>query len=115
MAARRKEEPKPAVPRRNRAKTPDGEEIRMSALAIDAAERMLRSENPPAQIVTHYLKASSSRERLEKERLQTEVTLLRAKQAQIESQARQEELFEKVVRAMKRYSGEEDYGELDED
>ena len=86
----------------------------MIALAVDTAEDLMRTGNAPAQIVTHYLKLGSSRERLEKQRIAMEVELMEAKKEQMASMAKQEELFEKAIRAMKTYSGsgsheDEDY------
>ena len=79
----------------------------MIALAIDTAEDMMRDKNPPAQIVTHYLKLGSSREKLEQLRLRQEVELMEARKAQLESQARVEELYADVIIALKSYSGQD--------
>jgi TRAP-type uncharacterized transport system substrate-binding protein len=79
----------------------------MINLAVDAAEDMMRSGNAPAQIVTHYLKLGSSREKLEQERLAMEVRIAEAKIEQMKSVERIEELYEKAIHAMQAYKGEQ--------
>lgn len=97
-------------PRRMRpALTPEARENQMISLAVDLAEEQLRDGTASAQVITHYLKLGSSRERLEREKLEKENELLRAKTKALESGQRVEELYEKALSAMKRYSGQEDY------
>ena len=50
----------------------------------------------------------SSKERLEKEKLEEENKLLRAKTESIKSAKKQEELFEEAIRAMRHYSGRDE-------
>jgi hypothetical protein len=78
----------------------------MIELADQLAERQMREGTASAQVITHYLKLGSSRERLEQEKLGLEQELLRAKTEQIASSARQEELFSEAIRAMRAYQGE---------
>ena len=61
-----------------------------------------------SQVITHYLKLGSSKERLEKEKLEEENKLLRAKTESIKSAKKQEELFEEAIRAMRHYSGRDE-------
>lgn len=51
----------------------------MISLAVDLAERQLLEGTASSQVITHYLKLGSSREKLERERLEEENNLLRAK------------------------------------
>lgn len=53
------------------------------------------------------------RERLERERLENENVLLRAKTEALESQAKVEELYANAIKAMQRYSG--NYDDEDEE
>lgn len=93
-------------PRRFRtATTPDERETQMIELADNLAERQLRDGSASAQVITHYLKLGSSRERLEQKTLELNQELLRAKTEQIAGQQRQEELFAKAIRAMSTYQG----------
>lgn len=78
----------------------------MISLAVDLAEEQLRNGTASAQVVTHYLKLGSSRERLEREKLEKENELLRAKTKALESGQRVEELYEQALEAMRRYSGQ---------
>lgn len=82
----------------------------MIGLADELAERQLREGTASAQVITHYLKLGSSRERLEQHKLELEHKLLEAKAEQIQNQARQEELFANAIRAMRGYQGQ---GELE--
>lgn len=105
MANRRKTE-EITVPRRPPAKTPDGRENQLIELAVDLAERQLIDGTASAQVINHYLKMSSSRERLEQERLNHENELLQAKTQAMESAAKMEELYAAALGAMKAYKGE---------
>lgn len=60
-----------------------------------------------AQVITHFLKARSTRERLEQERLARENILLGAKAEAMESAKRVEALFEEAMLAFRGYSGQE--------
>jgi hypothetical protein len=80
----------------------------MIGLADELAEKQLREGNASAQVITHYLKLGSSRERLEQQKLELEQDLLRAKADQIAGQARQEELFAEAIKAMRAYQGQQE-------
>lgn len=56
--------------------------------------------------MTHYLKLGTSRELLEKERLQHENELLKARTAQIAAGGRAEELLGQALQAFGTYRGE---------
>lgn len=93
--------------------SPEARENQMVSLAVDLAERQLLDGTASSQVITHYLKLGSAKERLERERLEEENKLLKAKTEQIQSQKRIEELYVDAISAMKRYSGqggsEDDY------
>lgn len=105
MAARRNQEPERPTTRRRPATTPEARENQLIALAFDAAEQILQQPNPPAQIVTHYLKLGSTREKLEQERLAMEVELMAQKKEMMQSAARVEELYSQAIDAMRSYQG----------
>ena len=106
MAARRiTDEPKKT--RRPPATTPEGRENQLIALAIDLTEKQMREGTASSQIITHYLKLGSTRERLEQERLAKENELLRAKIDVMASAKRVEELYETALNAMRSYAGQE--------
>ena len=52
------------------ALTPEARENQMIALAVDCAEQQLRDGTASSQVIVHYLKLGSSKERLEKEKLE---------------------------------------------
>lgn len=87
------------------AKTPEERENQLIDAAVDLAERQLRAGDASAQVITHYLKLGSSRERLEQQRLKNEVALLETKREVMESEKRTEALIQDALQAMKAYSG----------
>lgn len=95
------------------AYTPEAREAQLCALAVDRAEQQLRDGTASSQVITHYLKLAGQRERLERERLEEENKLLRAKTQAIEAEKRNEELFQKVIEAMRSYSGNDDNDDPD--
>lgn len=97
---------------RRPALTPEARENQMISLAVDLAERQLQEGTASSQVITHYLKLGSTKERLEREKLEEENKLLRAKTESLQSQKRVEELYAEALAAMRNYSGQ---GEPDED
>lgn len=87
------------------ALTPEARENQMISLAVDLAEKQLMEGTASSQVITHYLKLGSTKERLEKEKLEEENKLLKAKTEALQSAKRVEELYADAISAMKRYSG----------
>ena len=90
------------------ALTPAARENQMISLAVDLAEKQLQEGTASSQVITHYLKLGSMRERLEREKLAEENKLLRARTKSIEEAADMKDLYEKAIKAMQRYSGNGD-------
>lgn len=90
------------------ALTPEARENQMVALAVDLAEEQLRNGTASSQVITHYLKLGSTTKKLEKEKLEKENELLKAKTEAIQSDKRNNELYAKVLVAMGIYSGRGD-------
>lgn len=90
------------------ALTPEARENQMISLAIDLAEKQLIEGTASSQVISHYLKLGSTRERLEKEKLEEENKLLRAKTEALESAKNVEKLYANAIRAMRVYSGADD-------
>jgi hypothetical protein len=105
MASRRKTSSKAVETTRIPARTLEERENQLVEAAVDLAEIQLRSGEASAQVITHYLKLGSSRERLEQQRLRNEVALLETKRAHMESEMRTEALIADALRAMQAYSG----------
>lgn len=85
------------------AMTPEARENQMIALAESLAEKQLREGTASSQVITHYLKLGSIKERVELEKLRKEVQLVTAKTEAYESTKRIEELYSKALDAMKDY------------
>ena len=105
MVTARRSDPNP--PRRGRKPptTPEANEHRLVSLATELAEEQLRNGTASAQVITHYLKLGTTRERLEQEKLTRENHLLSAKAEAIESAKRVEELYSVALEAMRGYAG----------
>ena len=93
------------------ALTPEARENQMIALAVDLAEQQLRDGTASSQVITHFLKLGSVRERLERERLEEENRLLKAKTKAIENDEEAKVRYEEAINAMRKYSG---HGDSDE-
>lgn len=91
--------------RRPPAKTPEARENQLVNLAVDLAEKQLLAGTASSQVMTHYLKLGSTKERIEKEILQEQKTLLIAKTDAMHSAKKVEELYQNALDAMRAYSG----------
>ena len=94
------------------AETPENRENQLVSLATDLAEKQILSGQASSQVITHYLKLGSTREKLEQQRLAKENELLQAKVDQMSSAKRIEELYETALNDMRAYGG---HDILDED
>lgn len=110
MAKVKQTDPNPAPPMRP-ALTPEAREGQLVSLATDLAEKQLRDGTASSQVITHYLKLGSMREKLERERLAHENELLRAKTKAIENAEETKILYEQAIKAIRNYAG---YGDPDE-
>lgn len=88
------------------ALTPEARENQLISIAYDLVEKRLLEGTASSQETTHFLKLGSTKERKEKEKLQEEITLLKAKTENLKSVKRTEELMEEAIRAMRMYSGQ---------
>ena len=101
--------------RRSAARTPEAREQELAAAAYDLAEEQIENGTASSQVVTHFLKMGSTRERLEQQRISHENELLQVKREAIESQKRVEELYMAALDAMRSYAGTAELDEGDED
>lgn len=90
------------------ALTPEARENQLVSLAVDLAEEQLRNGTASSQVITHYLKLGSSREKLEKEKIALENELVKAKTEAVASAKDVKEMYEKAMASFRRYSGQED-------
>lgn len=91
--------------RQRPADTPEERENQMIGYAVDLAEKQLREGTASSQVITHYLKLGTQKEKLEREKLQLEKDLLVAKTEALQSQKSTEELYKKALNAMSMYAG----------
>ena len=96
------------VTRTRPALTPEARENQLISAAVNLAEKQLLEGTASSQVITLYLKLGSSKERLEKEKLERENELLRAKTEALQSAQRVEELYANALDAMRRYNGSSD-------
>lgn len=87
-----------------RAISPEVREDQLISLAIDLAEEQLRNGTASSQVITHFLKLGSSKERTEQLKMEKEILLLNAKTEALQSQKRMDELYENAITAMRSYS-----------
>lgn len=88
------------------ATTPEARENQLISLAVDLAERQLLEGTASSQVITHYLKLGSSKEKIEREILEKQKMLIEAKTENLQSSKRIEELYAEAISAMKSYSGQ---------
>lgn len=102
-------------PKRMRAPaiTVEAREKQLISLAVDLAERQLSEGTASSQVITHYLKLGSTKEKLEKEKLEKENELLRAKTEALQSTKKVEELYLNALNAMRSYSGQDEGNDQD--
>lgn len=105
----------PDTPRKRRpGLTPEAREKQLISLAVDLAERQLEEGTASSQVITHYLKLGSTREKLERERLEEENKLLRAKTKALANAEEIKALYEDALKAMRNYAGQGDPDEYED-
>ena len=97
------------------ALTPEARENQLINLAVDRAEQMLRDGTASSQVITHFLKLATVREKLEREKLEEENKLLKAKTKAYESAEEIKTLYSEALKAMRNYSGQGDMDDDDQD
>lgn len=104
--SRKKTENTTKTYRRNRpAITLEARENQLISYAVDLAEKQLLEGTASSQVITHYLKLGTVREQMEREKLEEENKLLRAKTKALADQGEYKELVAEAIKAMRRYSG----------
>lgn len=93
--------------RRRPATSSEFREQELASAAYELAENQIRAGTASSQVITHFLKMGSTRERLEQQRIEHENELLQVKREAIASQQRIEELYMDAISAMRSYGGSE--------
>lgn len=91
--------------RRPPATTPEARENQLISIAVDMAERQILEGTASAQVLIHFLKLGSSRDRIEQANLQEKNKLLKAQTDSIRSEKKIEELYSEALSAMRTYGG----------
>ena len=91
--------------------SPEARENQLVSLAVDLAEKQLRDGTASSQVIAHFLKQGSMKERIEKEILEKQKVLIDAKTQAIQSAQKIEEMYADALNAMRTYSGQ---GESDD-
>lgn len=100
--------------RRVPARTPEARENQMINLAVDLAEKQLREGKASSQVITHYLKLATEKERLERRRIEADIQLSEAKIKNMNTLANLETMFGEAINAMKSYKMPHHGEEFDE-
>ena len=87
------------------ALSPEARENQLISLANDVAERQMKEGTASAQVITHFLRLGSTRERLEQEKIKKDEELIDAKRESLSSVKTTELLYENAITAMREYSG----------
>lgn len=90
------------------ALSPEARENQLISLAVDQAEQQLMAGKASNQVLIHYLKLGTTKQRLELEKIKNENLLLAAKTEAIQSGQHMEELYHEAMSAFKKYSGHSD-------
>lgn len=106
MARRMDDEPS-SPRRRSPAKTPDERESALVSMAMDRAEQMIADGSASSQLLVHFAKLGSSRERLEQQRLVNENAVLKKKLATMEAAIDVKNLMDEALQAFRGYTGEQ--------
>ena len=99
------------VDKQRPATSVEARENQLISLAVDLAEQQLLEGTASSQVITHYLKLGSTKERIEKEILEKQKDLIDAKTSSLKSGKRIEEMYESALKAMRNYSGYSETGD----
>ena len=92
-------------PKQRPASTATGREAQMVNLAIDLAEEQLRNGTASSQVIVHFLKLGTEKEKLERQKLEMETEKLKAQKEVLEASKRTDEMYDKAIAAMRTYMG----------
>lgn len=115
MAKKKQSDPKEPPKKMRPATTPEARENQLISLAVDLAEKQLIDGTASSQVITHYLKLGSTKEKIEREILEKQKELIEAKTENLQSAKRIEELYTNAINAMKNYSGQNNADDEEDD
>lgn len=100
--------PQPQTDTYLRATTSEGRENELVDMAYQEVARRIANHEATAAELVHFLKMGSEKERLEREKLETETELQKAKTVAINESRSMEDIAKKAIDAIKLYSGNEE-------
>lgn len=95
------------IPRRPPATTPEARENQLIAASFDLAEKQILEGTASAQVITHFLKLGTAKEKLEQEKLTQDILMLKAKSEAIANGSHTAEMYENALHAFRTYSGQD--------
>lgn len=81
--------------------SPEARENELIAAAVDLAEKQLRDGTASPSVITHYLKLASSRERLQREKLEERMPFSRLKQKHMHQIRKLKSSMQKLLKLCK--------------
>lgn len=109
-----KDEPSTGKRSMRPATTVEARENQLVSLAVDLAERQLLDGTASSQVISHYLKLGSTKEKLDYEFKKKQMELIEAKTGAIHSAQKIEDLYDKAIAAMRGYNGQDLHEASDE-
>lgn len=100
--------------RRPPARTAAGREKQLIGLAVDLAAKQLSEGTASSQVISHFLKLATEKEKTEIEILRMQKELIKAKTENIRNAQMDKELYKNAIDAMRSYGGH-GHNEDDED
>ena len=88
------------------ARTSEARQRQLINLALDAAEKQLQNGTASSQLITHFLKMETEKDKLEREKLRQDVELNKAKTEAIKSGKDMEKMMQEAMRVFKAYNGD---------
>lgn len=100
--------------KRKPAATEEAREKQLINMAVDLAEQQILDGTASSQVITHFLKLGTTKEKIQNDILAEEKKLIRARTEALESAKRVEELYTKALDAMRAYSGHKNEGDTND-
>lgn len=85
--------------------TAEARENQVISLAYDLAEKQIREGTASSQVISHFLKMGSQKDRLERQIMEEQRKLISAKTKAIDNQEEIRKLFQEATDAMRIYQG----------
>ena len=99
-------ESRPIETKLPRARTPEAREAQLAAMAYDLAERQFREGTASSQVIVHFLKVGSTREKVELQKQKQETLLVEARVRDLQNVEEMKQLYADAMDAMRGYSGQ---------